>query len=703
MRLGLLLLPLVCRAQGVITTVAGNGANSSTGDGGPATSASFHPNGIALDNAGNLYISDLATNVIRKVSAGGIITTVAGNGKIIFSGDGGPAINAALQLSSNHNGIAVDNAGNLYIADYGGNRVRKVDTSGIIRTIAGNGKLGFSGDGGPAISATLLHPSGVAVDNAGNVFFSDSLNARIRKVSADGTISTVAGNGAFGSSGDGGPAVNASLFLPDSVALDSAGNLYVADQNSYTIRKINTAGIISTIAGNGTFGFSGDGGLATNAALAGPYSATVDNAGNLYIADYGNHRLRKVDQAGIITTIAGAGGSGNGIGDGGPPSSASLVPADMATDAAGNIYIADFGNNRIRKITIGAKVPGLSVNAGAVYFSAVAGGNTPVSQILLISTTGTSQLGFAVTASTTTGTGWLTASVAGGLTPANLTISVTNSMPVGTYKGTITLKPTAPDLPSVNIGVTYSVVATAPARPAITVNGIVNAASFETGIVSNAVVTIQGTNLASTTDNWNTSIIDGQLPTSLDGVTVTFNGRPGYISYISPTQINLVVPTLGSASGVVVTNSGATSNLVNPVVKTAGPGFFLWPGNQAVATRQDFSLAAKAGTFAGLPTVAAKPGDVIILYGTGFGATAPAVPTGVQVPSDQTYSTSSPPVITINNLSATVYGAALAPGFAGLYQVAIQVPSSLGDGDWPITASIGGGQSAAGAVLSVKK
>src|SRR5437870_1593396 len=184
--LAILTVPSYVHAQGVISTIAGNGTNASTGDGGPATSASLRPNGIARDNTGNIYVSDLAGNVIRKINTVGIISTVAGNGKIIFGGDGGPATSAALQLSTNHDGIAVDNAGNLYIADYGGNRVRKVDTSGIIRTVAGGGPLGFGGDGGAATSASLQHPSGVAVDSAGNIFFSDSLNARIRKVNTDG-------------------------------------------------------------------------------------------------------------------------------------------------------------------------------------------------------------------------------------------------------------------------------------------------------------------------------------------------------------------------------------------------------------------------------------------------------------------------------------------------------------------------------------
>jgi sugar lactone lactonase YvrE len=342
MKLAIFLAPVLTQAQGVISTVAGNGNDATSGDGGPATSASLHPNGVTMDSAGNLYIADVASSVIRKVNTAGIISTVAGfaGERTVFSGDGGPATSASIYIASNHNGLAVDSAGNLYIADDGHNRVRKVDPSGIITTVAGNGKISFSGDGGPATSATLWRPSGVAVDHAGNLYIADLQNARIRKVDTNGIISTVAGNGSLFSSGDGGPAINAGLAYPMGVAVDGAGNIYIADQNAYVIRKVNTAGIISTVAGNGVFGFSGDGGPAANAETSGPYNVAVDSAGDLYIADHGNHRIRKVDATGTITTIAGGGGSTVNNGDGGPPTSANVDPADVAVDGAGNYYIA---------------------------------------------------------------------------------------------------------------------------------------------------------------------------------------------------------------------------------------------------------------------------------------------------------------------------------------------------------------------------
>ena len=689
-----------CSGQ-VISTVAGNGANASAGDGGPALSASFHPDGLTVDSLGNIYIADQNHNRIRKVDVNGVITTVAGNGNTQFSGDGGLATSATVYIAGNHNGLAVDALGNLYIADDGHHRIRKVDSKGIITTVAGTGTPGYSGDGGSATSAQLFRPSGVAIDAAGNLYIADTNNRCVRKVDPKGVITTLAGTGAFGNTGDGGPAISATMETPLDVAVDAQGNVYVADQDTATVRKITPTGIISTVAGNGTFGFSGDGGPAKNAAFASPYSVTVDSQGNLYISDNGNHRIRKVDASGTLTTVAGNGSNAPNNGDGGPPASANVLPDGVAFDSAGNYYVADLGHNLIRKVTVGAHVPGLSVTASSLYFS-YAGANQPNAQIVTAFTTGSVPLGFQISTSVSSGSGWLNVPLQSANTPVQITVSINTPPPVGTYQGAVVLTPAEADLPAVTIPVTLKVLATPPARPLIPANGVTNGASFAPGVVPNSLATIQGTNLASVTDNWNNSLASGQLPTSLDGVTVLFNGKPAYLTYISPTQINLIVPDIGAGITPVVLNNNGISptGLFNTTASLYGPAFFTWPASQVVATRQDYSYAVKDGTFPGFPTVAAKPGDVLILWGTGFGPTNPAAPPGIPVPADKVYSTNTV-TVTVNGVAATVYGAALAPGYAGLYQVAIQVPPSLPDGDWPIVASIGGVQSPSTVVLSV--
>jgi sugar lactone lactonase YvrE len=380
-------------SNGVIATVAGSGAPFFSGDNGPATSAQlWYPQGVAVDSAGNLYIADTLDNRIREVS-NGVITTVAGGGTCCFSGDNGPATSAQLY---NPEGVAVDSAGNVYIADSNNYRVRKV-SNGVIATVAGNGTRnldpGSSGSNGPAVSVQLSSPEGVAVDSAGNLYIADSwsgilglswvstgllykvsngvitpvtaalnspssiavdsagnlyvadtMNNRILEIS-NGVITTAAGNGTLGFSGDNGPATSAQLASPQGVAVDSAGTLYIADFNNYRVRKVSN-GIITTVAGNGVWGFSGDNGPATSAQLSGPWGIAVDSAGNLYVADTMNNRIRKVS-GGVITTVAGGGSSG--LGDNGPATSAQLYsPEGIAVDAAGNVYIADVGTNRIR-------------------------------------------------------------------------------------------------------------------------------------------------------------------------------------------------------------------------------------------------------------------------------------------------------------------------------------------------------------------
>jgi uncharacterized protein (TIGR03437 family) len=242
---------------------------------------------------------------------------------------------------------------------------------------------------------------------------------------------------------------------------------------------------------------------------------------------------------------------------------------------------------------------------------------------------------------------------------------------------------------------------TSAALPAFAPEGVTSSASFQPGIVPSSWFTITGANLSPVTDSWENAIVDGNLPTSLDGVTVSVSGQLAYLAYISSTQINAVAPAVGAGtvSVTVITPSGA-SPAVTVVAQAVQPAFFPW-GNYAVATHQDYSLAVKSGTFSGVATGAAAPGELIILWGTGFGPTTPAVPGGIEVPFDTTYYTADPVTVTVGNVPATVYGTALAPGYAGLYQVAIQIPESLAGGDYPVVASISGAQSPASTLITV--
>jgi len=371
-------------ASAQITTVAGNGTAGFAGDGSAATSASLaHPNAIALDGAGRLFIADTDNQRVRQVDLStGVITTLAGNGVYEYAGDGGPATSASL---FNPLGIAADGNGHVFIADTISSRIRQVDlATGIITTVAGNGTQAYAGDGGPATAASLLFPFGVAVDSAGDLFIADTGNQVVRRVDrATGIITTVAGTGTLGYSGDGGPAIGAQLFAPNTVAVDSANRLFIADSQNNRIRQVDLgSGIITTVVGNGTMGFSGDFGLAVNAELSIPDGVAVDGAGHLLITDHGNARVRQVDLAtGIIVTIAGNGEFGFG-GDGGAPVDASLAsPSDVAVDSAGQVYVADTYNHRIRRFTRADRVVTRSgfdqpVNSAASVVNTVKAGST---------------------------------------------------------------------------------------------------------------------------------------------------------------------------------------------------------------------------------------------------------------------------------------------------------------------------------------
>lgn len=375
---------------GKIFDVAGNGSANYGGDGGLATGASlYNPYGVTTDGSGNIYIADFNNYRIRKVDTTGKISTVAGNGIYGFSGDGGLATSASI---GNVYRIAVDAAGNLYLADYAMNRVRKVDASGHISTVAGSGCSGFSGDGGPATSACLSGPFALALDGAGNIYFSDFRNYRIRKVNAGGMISTVAGSGVFGFSGDGGPATAANMSYIYGLATDNAGNFYLADGYNYRVRKVNASGIITTVAGNGVSGYSGDGGPATSANLTYTISVAADGLGNIFIGDLYNYRIRKVDPTGKISTVAGTGTYGFS-GDGGPATSASMTyPYGLAVDGSGNLFISDVSNNRVRKVDGLAPAPAATLSSSSLDFGHSQVGTQTVAQSVTLTNSGNAPL-----------------------------------------------------------------------------------------------------------------------------------------------------------------------------------------------------------------------------------------------------------------------------------------------------------------------
>ena len=423
---------------------------------------------------------------------GYIITTVAGTGSPGYSSDGVPANTA--QLNGPFSG-AQDSSGNLYIADQFNHRIRMVDTSGNISTVAGNGTAGYTGDGSTATSATLNDPQGVAVDSSGNIYIADTANSVIRKVSG-GKISTIVGstNNGPGYSGDGGAGTGAQVFHPASVALDSGGNLYIADTSNEVIRKLNTAGIISTVAGLGSAGFGGDGGPASRAQLSNPSSLAFDSAGNLYIADTTNNRIRMIATNGVISTIAGSSSSGF-AGDGGAANKARLNnPKGVAVDSAGNIFIADSLNNRIRVVTA----------YGAIYTVAGSG-----------ATSAGGDGGPALRA------GFFFPS--GVITKASGTVYV-----VDNQNALVRLLTPVPDVPAISAG------------------GVQTAGAFGAAksVAPGSWIEIYGTNFSATVRSWaGGDFVGVNAPTSLDATKITIGGVAAFVDYISAGQVNAQVPS----------------------------------------------------------------------------------------------------------------------------------------------------------------
>lgn len=588
---------VLAQQQYTISTYAGNGEVGTSGDGGPAVQAKLEliSSPLAVDSAGNLYIGE-GNFRVRKVSPNGIITTVAGiASQSGYAGDGGPATAALLGPAY---GLATDRAANLYISDGVNHVVRKVATNGIITTFAGNGTIGYSGDGGPATAAQFSNLNGLATDSAGNLYIADLI--RVRKVSPTGVITTVAG-GALGYSGDGGPATSAAFNLIQALAMDGAGNLYIADEGNLVIRKVSPNGIVTTVAGNHMYGYSGDGAPAVKASIGPAWGVAVDPAGDLFIAvndlwayylkistpvDLGyastsvslTNRVLEVSPAGIISTAAGNGKSGY-TGDGGPATQAEIgrSQTSVAIDAAGNIYFDDPVNRVIRRLT-----------------------------------------------------------------------------------------PTGP---------------TTAAKPAIT--SVLNDASFTGGaIAAGSWVAIFGTNLAPPGDarQWTApEIVNGNLPVSLDGTSVTVNGKPATVEYIQPTQINIQTPddtAVGPVQVVVTTTAGTSASFTANYARFA-PGLFQSTSPYLAAQHVDGSYVT--------PASPAKLGEIIVVWGTGFGPANPAVPSGKVVTA---------PSALGSNVTVTIGGQPAQVQFAGavgvgLVQINVQVPHSINNGDAAVIATVG--------------
>jgi uncharacterized protein (TIGR03437 family) len=548
------------------------------------------------------------------------ISSLAGNGHSGFTGDGGSAKSAQLAFPGR---ILVDSSGKIYIADGGNQRIRVI-SSGSISTIAGSGTGGYTGDGKSATSAELNAPTGIALDSSGNLFIADSQNNVIREVSG-GTISTIAGNNTVGYSGDGAAANLARLNEPVAVAVDSSGNIFIVDAGNNVVRKI-ASGNISTVVG----------GAVTVLQLNHPDDLAIDAKGALYIADTGNRRIVKFS-GGVTTVVAGNGTLGIS-GDGGPAVDAGLGdPMGVAVDAAGSIYIADTLNSRIRRVTpdgIITTIAGDGINA---FF----GDGGPATK-------------------------------AGMYFPHDVTVDASGNIYVAdTFNCAIRLLQPEP--------------------PAIFNKGVVHAATFKAQISPGALASVFGTSFAG--QNLGSGF---PLATMLGGVSVNVNGKAAPVLFVGLGQVNFQVPwetAVGTAS-VTVTVNGKTSGAVSVPVLSAAPGLFVSSSGRAVVQNSDSSPNSA--------TNPAKVGSTITAYLTGSGPVSPAVADGAASPKSPPAMVTSTVSATIGSASAQVSFAGLAPGFVGLLQMNIVVPSGLAAGDHPLVVSIGG-QISNSATISVSQ